>query len=95
MHGLAYACRLNSCVRRPVLACMMPLPRTLIFVCFVSTFTCLFRVASFSYILSPITACPSFNMFVYYHMFRLGFYACFLLRCHEHAFTCPFMMPRC
>ena len=51
---LAYAHRLNSCVRRLVLASMMSLPRNPnFFVCFVSVFICLLCVVSFSYVFKP------------------------------------------
>ena len=69
-HGLAYARRLNSCIRRPVLACMMPLPRNPNFCLFVSTFTCVFYVALFLNVSSPITICLPINMFVCCHMCR-------------------------
>ena len=42
MHDLASACRLNSCVHRPVLACVMPLPRNskFLFVLFLLSHVC-------------------------------------------------------
>ena len=47
------------CARRPVLACMMPLPKNpkFLFVCFVSSFTCLLCLTSFSHVLGSIGFC--------------------------------------
>ena len=41
-HDLACAHRLNSCVRKPVLVCVMPLPRNLnfLFVLFLHSYVC-------------------------------------------------------
>ena len=89
MHDLACTCRLYSCIHRLVLASVMFLPKNLIFVCFVTALTCVFSVASFSYVSSPITICLPFNMFVCYHMSRLGFRLRFLnvntIHSHVHA----------
>ena len=46
---------------------------------------CLFCVASFSYILSPITVCISFNMFICCHIFRLWFLSFNAI--HSHVYT--------
>ena len=42
MHDVAYARRLNSCVRRPILSCVMPLPRNpnFLFVLFLHSHVC-------------------------------------------------------
>ena len=86
MHDLAYARKLDSCVHRPVLACMMLLPKNPnFFFGFVFTLTSVFYVASFSYVSNSITVFLPFNMFVSYHMGRLGFLNVNAIHSHVHA----------
>ena len=88
-HDLAYARKLNSCVHRPVLACVMPLPRNANFCLFCfCTHMCILCSLLFM-CFKPHNYFLPFNMFVYCHMCRLGFRLGFLnvnmIHSHGHA----------
>ena len=74
MHDIACAHRLNSCVCRPVLTCVMLLPRNLNF-CLFCFYTHICILCSLLFIcFKPHKCLFTFNMFVCYHMCRLGFH---------------------
>ena len=87
-HDLAYACKLNSCVHRrsSVHDVVTQKPEfKFFFFGFVSALTSVFYVASFSYVSNSITIFLPFNMFVSYHMGRLGFLNVNAIHSHVYA----------